>query len=113
MGNVRDLPARTYPHGVPSWVDTEQPDVEAAIAFYGGLFGWTFDDVMPAGAPSRYVIAKLDGRDVAAIGGPLEGAVPAWNTYISVDDADAVRERLRLAVRRPRLHCADPATWLR
>jgi hypothetical protein len=30
---------RTYPHGVPCWVDTEQPDVDAALAFYGGLFG--------------------------------------------------------------------------
>jgi predicted enzyme related to lactoylglutathione lyase len=94
LGNARDLPARTYPHGVPSWVDTEQPDVEAAIAFYGGLFGWTFEDVMPAEAPSRYVIAKLGGRDVAAIGGPLEDVAPAWNTYVSVDDADAAVRRL-------------------
>jgi hypothetical protein len=27
---------RTYLQGVPCWVDTEQPDVEAATAFYGG-----------------------------------------------------------------------------
>jgi len=25
---------RTYPHGVPCWIDTQQPDVGAAIAFY-------------------------------------------------------------------------------
>src|SRR5579862_4972348 len=29
-----------YIHGVPCWVDTNQPDPEAAVAFYGGLFGW-------------------------------------------------------------------------
>ncbi len=34
---------RTYPDGVPCWVDTVQPDVGAAITFYGALFGWTFE----------------------------------------------------------------------
>ena len=40
-----------YIPGVPCWVDTNQPDPEAAVAFYGGLFGWEFDDVTPPGAP--------------------------------------------------------------
>jgi predicted enzyme related to lactoylglutathione lyase len=84
---------RTYPPGVPCWVDTEQPDVEAAIAFYGGIFGWTYEDAMPPGAPGRYVIAKLDGKDVGAIAGPRQGAA-AWSTYVCVDDADAAAQRL-------------------
>ncbi|WP_104042664.1 VOC family protein [Arthrobacter sp. ZGTC412] len=83
---------RTYPQGVPSWVDTEQPDVEAATDFYGGLFGWAFEDVMPPGAPGRYLIAKLDGQDVAGLGSGGEDT--AWNTYVSVDDADAAVRRL-------------------
>jgi predicted enzyme related to lactoylglutathione lyase len=84
--------SRTYPHGVTCWVDTEQPDVDAAIAFYGSLFGWIFEDAMPPDAPGRYVIAKLDGRDVAAIGRGT-GAV-AWNTYVAVDDADTATAAL-------------------
>lgn len=36
-----------YPHGVPCWVDTEQPDPDAATAFYGGLFGWDFIERAP------------------------------------------------------------------
>jgi hypothetical protein len=28
-----------FPPGVPCWVDTAQPDPEAAAAFYGALFG--------------------------------------------------------------------------
>ena len=84
---------RTYPPGVPCWVDTEQPDVEAATAFYGGIFGWAYEDAMPPGAPGRYVIAKLDGQDVGAIAGPRQGAA-AWSTYVSVDDADAAAQRL-------------------
>jgi predicted enzyme related to lactoylglutathione lyase len=84
---------RTYPPGVPCWVDTEQSDVDAAIDFYGGLFGWTFQDMMPPDAPDRYVIAKLRGRDVGAIGGPVNDDA-RWNTYVAVDDADAATERL-------------------
>ncbi len=29
-----------YPPGVPCWVDTLQPDPEAATRFYAALFGW-------------------------------------------------------------------------
>jgi predicted enzyme related to lactoylglutathione lyase len=78
---------RTYPYGVPCWVDTEQPDPAGAQAFYGGLFGWEFEDVMPAGTPGFYLLARLDGQDVAAIG-PDPGGAVGWNTYVAVDDAD-------------------------
>jgi predicted enzyme related to lactoylglutathione lyase len=79
---------RTYPHGVTCWVDTEQPDLEAASHFYGALFGWTLTDAMPSGAPGSYLIATLDGQDVAAIG-PSSRGLATWNTYVAVDDADA------------------------
>jgi hypothetical protein len=29
-----------YPAGVPCWVDAFQPEPDAALRFYGGLFGW-------------------------------------------------------------------------
>ena len=58
---------RTYPHGVPCWVDTGQTDLEQAQHFYGGLFSWTFEEAMPPGAPGSYLIAKLDGHDLAAL----------------------------------------------
>ena len=80
--------ARTYPPGVPSWIDTEPPDRDAAIAFYGGLFGWTFEDVMPPGLPGYYVIARQDGQDVAGLGSPAATPSSSWNTYVAVDDAD-------------------------
>lgn len=83
---------RTYPHGVPSWIDTEQPDPEAAKGFYGELFGWTFTDVSPEGAP-LYSIASLSGRDLGGLSASDSGSA-AWNTYIAVDDADAVAARV-------------------
>lgn len=96
---------RTYPEGVPSWVDTEQPDVEAAMAFYGAVLGWTFAPATPPGTPFRYVIAQLDGADVAGLGGPAEApgagdgvvgaeGAPTWNTYVAVEDADAAAARV-------------------
>jgi uncharacterized protein len=88
---------RTYPEGVPCWVDSEQPDVEAARHFYATLFGWTFADAIAADAPGTYLIASLDGKDVAAIG-PAQGDAPGeWTTYIAVDDADAAADLVRAA----------------
>jgi predicted enzyme related to lactoylglutathione lyase len=88
-------PTRTYPHGVPSWVDTEQPDPEAAQDFYRQLLGWTLETVSPPGTP-LYVIAGLDGRDVAGLAS-AEGDTAVWNTYIAVDDADATAARISAA----------------
>jgi uncharacterized protein len=94
------LPERDgYIAGVPCWVDTSQPDPDAAAEFYRGLFGWEFEDAMPAGAPGRYLIARLRGGDVAAVSSPPEGA-PAqavWNTYIWVEDADEAAAKARKA----------------
>jgi predicted enzyme related to lactoylglutathione lyase len=79
-----------YMPGVPCWVDTSQPDPEAAVAFYSGLFGWDFEDAMPPGSAGKYYIARLRGGDVAAVGSQPDGAAPmaAWNTYIWVESAD-------------------------
>ena len=86
-----------YIPGVPCWVDTSQPDPDAAVAFYGGLFGWDLEDAMPPGSAGKYFIARLDGGDVAAIGSQPEGAPPiaVWNTYIWVDSADAAASKAR------------------
>jgi predicted enzyme related to lactoylglutathione lyase len=75
---------------VPCWVDTAQPDPEAAAGFYGGLFGWEFEDRMPADSPGRYFVARLRGCDVAAVGSQPEGMppTPMWSHYIAVESAD-------------------------
>jgi predicted enzyme related to lactoylglutathione lyase len=88
---------RTYPAGVTCWVDTEQPDVDAARHFYAGLFGWTFTDAVPADVPGTYLVASLDGAVVAAIGPPQGDEQVEWNTYIAVDDADAAADAVQAA----------------
>jgi len=88
-----------YPHGVPCWVDTAQPDPEAAVGFYSGLFGWEFVDRMPVDSPGRYFVAQLRGRDVAAVGSQQEGALysPVWSTYMWVDSADETAAKIEAA----------------
>lgn len=85
-----------YPSGVPCWIDTEQPDPEAATAFYGELFGWEFERRTPAGSPEQYFIARLRGHTVAGIGSQPETAppTPVWTTYVCVESADDTTARI-------------------
>jgi hypothetical protein len=86
-----------YIAGVPCWVDTSQPDPDAAVDFYRGFFGWEFRDAMPPGSDGKYFIAQLGGGDVAAVGSIPEGApqMATWNTYIWVDSADDTAATVR------------------
>lgn len=86
-----------YIPGVPCWIDTSQADPDAAADFYGGLFGWEFEDVMPPGSPGKYLIGRIGGGDVGAIGSQQEGSppVPAWNTYVWVESAAETADRVR------------------
>jgi uncharacterized protein len=80
-----------YEPGVPCWVDTWQPDAEAAVSFYAGLFGWEAEDTMPPGTPGEHYVCRLRGRDVAAIASRPADApstAPAWGTYVWVASAD-------------------------
>jgi uncharacterized protein len=88
-----------YIAGVPCAVDASQPDPEAAVGFYGGLFGWEFEDVMPPESERRYFVARLRGLDVAAVGStPVGGPQTAmWNTYFWVDRADETASKVREA----------------
>jgi predicted enzyme related to lactoylglutathione lyase len=85
-----------YIAGVPCAVDTTQPDPEAALGFYGGLFGWEFEDVMPPESPNKYFVARLRGRDVAAVASSPDGApqTAIWRTYFWVDSADEIVSRV-------------------
>ena len=86
-----------YIPGVPCWVDTSQPDPDAATEFYSGLFGWELEDVMPDGEDRKYFIARLNGKSVAAVGSIPEGApeMAMWNSYIWVDSADETASKAR------------------
>jgi uncharacterized protein len=80
-----------YGPGVPCWVDTWQPDAEAAVSFYTELFGWEAEDTMPSGTPGKHYTCRLRGRDVAAIAtrpAKAPPTAPAWGTYVWVENAE-------------------------
>ena len=100
-----------YLPGVPCWVDASEPDPEAAVDFYGALFGWEFEDVMPSA--DRYFIARHEAKsssifdvsgdtrrgDVAAVRSLPAGAPPTaiWNTYFWTDSVDEAASKVRRA----------------
>jgi uncharacterized protein len=93
--SVRDLP---WPEGTPSFAELNAPDLDAAEAFYGPLFGWSFDRG-PA-EMNHYTTALLHGRPAAAFNPPMADAPaspPHWLTHISTDDATAAASRAAAA----------------
>ena len=84
--------AREYPPGVPSWIDVSTPHPYDAMEFYGTLFGWRFHDAVPPGAPGAYLVATLDGHDVAAISPTDELDSAVWHSYIAARSADTAVE---------------------
>ena len=82
--------------GVPCWIDTWQPDAEAAVGFYTELFGWEAEGGPVSGSSRMHFMCTLRGRDVAAIGSPApEGMPPTWDNYIWVDDVDATAAKVK------------------
>jgi len=79
----------SYAPGTPCWVDLSAPDLDAAVEFYGGLFGWEAPVQENAEQTGGYRQALLRGQPVAGLM-PLmqEGQPVAWSTYVSVADAD-------------------------
>ncbi len=106
------MPERNgYIPGVPCWADASCPEPEAAVDFYGGLFGWEFENVMPPGSDGKYFIARHEAAsssifdlsgdthrgDVAAVA-PIPdaaGSAATWNTYFWVNSADETASKVR------------------
>lgn len=86
-----------YSPGTFSWSDLATTDQDAAKRFYGELFGWEAVD-NPAGEGVIYSMMNIGGKPVAGIGPQPEqmrdaGAPPVWNSYVTVESADAAADR--------------------
>jgi predicted enzyme related to lactoylglutathione lyase len=83
-----------YPPGTPTWVDLSTTDVDAGRHFYEQLFGWTIDE--PAGPEfGGYAMFRSSDKLVAGSGPVMQGAPPAWTTYIRTADAAATAQKVR------------------
>jgi len=94
------MPTKTkYEHGQFSWAELGTTNSDAAKKFYGGLFGWTFDD-MPAGPDMVYTMNKLGNHAASALytmGKEMtaQGVPPHWLSYVTVDDVDAITAKAK------------------
>lgn len=85
--------ARTsYPHGTFCWADLGADEPAAAISFYADVFGWE-----PVAVPGEagYTLMRYGGADVCGVYGRQAGSpgLPAWTSWVAVDDADAAVTR--------------------
>ncbi|MGO1569591.1 MAG: VOC family protein [Brachybacterium sp.] len=80
--------------GTSTWLDLSITDTDAAKAFYGGLFGWEFEDLGESFNHYHLIrngdalvggLMNVSGMTCPA-GDPLP---PEWDVYLAVDDADA------------------------
>jgi predicted enzyme related to lactoylglutathione lyase len=89
-------PRTSYAPGVPCWIDLATTEPEAARAFYGELFDWTF----AVGGPEvgGYTMCLIEGDPVAGMAAiQTQGMSPAWSTYLATADVDATAEAVREA----------------
>jgi uncharacterized protein len=80
--------------GAPCWNDLGTTDVNAAMAFYGGLFGWTFEEV--SGAESRHRIRNGESENGSLyLQGAEERGVPSnWLVYFATADLEGSDARV-------------------
>lgn len=72
------MTSRTYPAGVPCWIDTEQPDVGVAASFYGGAFGWEAEISVPPGFEDA----------IASFVDASRSEQPHWHVTFAVEDRE-------------------------
>jgi predicted enzyme related to lactoylglutathione lyase len=85
------MPTPDHSNGAPCWIDLMTSDAENAKAFYGTLFGWTFqtgDEEKYGG----YITASRNGKTVAGMmqkDDSMAGMPDMWSTYLRSEDAAA------------------------
>ncbi|MGI8987557.1 MAG: VOC family protein [Nocardioidaceae bacterium] len=80
--------------GAFCWSELMTSDYELARAFYGGVFGFEYDD--RSASTHAYSMLRLDAATVGGIGavGPGPSPDPShWLTYFSAEDVDGVAGR--------------------
>ena len=87
----------SYEHGTPCWVDVTSTDLDAALAFYEGLFGWESERTTQPEA-GGYTMFSLRDKYVAAASPPQQEGIPShWTTYLASDDVDDTAAKIREA----------------
>ncbi|HEX6115611.1 MAG TPA: VOC family protein [Solirubrobacterales bacterium] len=78
--------------GCLTWNELQTTDVDAAVGFYEGLFGWGTEEMDTQGGP-RYVIAKVGERSNGGVMEAQGGMPSAWIPYFTVESRDAAADK--------------------
>ena len=85
--------------GNPIWFELPTTDPDGAKAFYTGLFGWEWADVvMPSGNVYHMAIrgdANIAGMYAETPDDISDGAARGWSNHIYVEDSDATVRRIK------------------
>lgn len=84
----------SYDPGTFCWTDLGTTDAEGAKAFYTALFGWEAED-LPVDEQQTYTMLRCGGKQVGALYRNDQVPHPAWLSYVSVEDADAMAEKAK------------------
>jgi len=76
------------------WHDLMTNDVDKAVSFYTGLFGWTIKEV-DMGPMGTYKMIQAAGTEHGGFVGlaPEDNLPSHWTSYVTVDDVDATVAR--------------------
>jgi len=89
------MESRFETHGDFSWSELLTRDVEGAKRFYTEVLGWEMDQMPVEGEP--YTVIKTGDREIGGIMRmPAQipaGTPPHWESYVTVDDVDAVARK--------------------
>lgn len=78
-------------HGALNWNELQSDDLDAALPFYGSVFGHTFETAQMPGGP--YTSISVGDRVIAgAMPKPAPEIPNNWGVYFAVDDAAAAIE---------------------
>lgn len=86
-------------NGAFSWTELMTTDPDGAVSFYADLFGWEIEDY-PNPEGGVYKVIRVNGEEM---GGIMEmppeaaGQPPAWGSYVTVPDVDAVAAKAEQA----------------
>ncbi|BBY45860.1 VOC family protein [Mycolicibacterium celeriflavum] len=101
------MPVRnSAPVGAPIWIDLASSDVERSQAFYGAVFGWTFESAGPE--YGGYITAIKDDRPIAGmmVNDPQWNSPDGWTTYFHTTDVKATLDKAMAA---GAITCGAPA----
>ena len=103
---------KSYAPGEPTWADVATSDIDASIAFYGGLFGWECE--RGGEEFGGYSTFLRDGKRLVGLMPAMSPEQPiVWTCYVSSDDAPKTTELVQSAggtVIAPPMDVADLGT---